>query len=197
LADSESFSIADNDDLSMGDIDFSVACWVNLESNGTNQFISAKDAGAGSGQREYGLIYLTGTNRFRMHVSADGTNIVSVTDDTVLSTATWYFIAAGHDTDDNTVWIVTNADATPVTPQAHATGVIATTTSGFALGGESDNGSSLDGILDECGVWKRDIRADLSWLYNSGVGRTYAAIEAEAGGGTAARMLLLGVGDLR
>lgn len=192
-------SIADNADLSTGDIDFSMACWVNLESMpASGQFRLMDKYGDEGSEREFALLWYQSGNRFEIVVSDDGTGNTTFLDDTsglTFSTSTWYFVACGHSASANEIWISINAQGTPGTT-AHSTGV-RNGTAAFALGARSDNGAHwFDGLIDEAGFWKRDIRSDLSWLYNSGSGRSYADIVAEAGGGGGGprrrRMLICG-----
>jgi hypothetical protein len=48
---------------------------------------------------------------------------------------------------------------------------------GFSFGAHADGQTPLDGLLDDIGVWKRKLSdTEVTWLYNSGAGRSYAEI---------------------
>lgn len=182
-ADTEWFTIADNADLSTGDIDFSIAGWVQLESLVTGVILSHwTSTGA---QRCYQLLYNSSTSRFELQVSADGSSATAHTATAnnlgAPSTATWYFIAAGHSASANEIWISGNAGTVNTT--AHSTGVFDSATVAHGMGASSLGTNHWDGLLDEIGFWKRDIRSDLTELYNAGAGRNYAYISGGGGGG--------------
>lgn len=163
------FTIADNAALSVGDIDWSVYGWVQLESKGSNRVIMAKDTGANG---EFYLYYHSASDRFRLQVYgasgfASGT---SVNWGSAPSTGTWYFVAAGHNASTNEIWISING-GTPVTA-SHTTGVY-DGAGAFRIGNNAFN-EYWDGLLDELAFFKRDIRSDLASFYNSGNGTQLA-----------------------
>lgn len=171
VATTEYLSIADNTDLSAGDIDFAFALWVQLESKTANMNILSKSGGAGA--REYSIAYILSVDRFRFTVSADGTASVNVDANNfgIPATATWYFIVAWHDAAANTINIKIN-DGT-VNSTAHTTGVF-NSTALFALGASSVPSSYFDGLIDAVYFWKRVLTADeITALYNSGNGKDY------------------------
>jgi hypothetical protein len=167
------FSIASNASLQTGDIDFSFACWINPESFSDSAVV------AGKGNSEWYINFATGASNDEIRFVTRNTTVV--TWGTPLSTATWYFVAGGYNTTNNDIWISIDG-GTPVT-NTENTGPTADGTQ-FVIGEYPPlAGVYFDGLIDEAGFWKRDIRSDLSWLYNSGSGRSYADIVAEAGGG--------------
>jgi hypothetical protein len=164
----ESLTLADNVDLSTGNISFGIACWVYLDTKATQQGILVKWGGAGL--REYYLEYNSGADRFRFHVSNDGTADAVVIANALgsPSVGTWYFIVCWHDADADTINIQVN-DGT-VNSTAHATGVFDSTWN-FAIGNLV--GLFLDGRVDEAGVYKPfPTAAERTWLYNGGSGRS-------------------------
>ncbi len=169
LGDTANFSVADNAALSTGDIDFSVAAWVQFESVASS-YIVTKHAATGN-QREFALFYTTsGTDGFRLSVSNDGTAEVVVEWPATPTPGVWYFVACGHSAAANDIWISVDG-GTPVTA-SHATGVFDSTTA-FMIGARAANAGHFDGLIDEVGFWKRDIRSNLAALYNSGNGFAY------------------------
>lgn len=171
VTNSEYLSITDNTDLSTGDIDFTLAFWVQLESKSANMFFPTKQAGAGS--REFNTQYNSTADRFRFGVSNDGTATVNV-DANALgspSTATWYFIVVWHDATANTINIQVN-DGT-VNSTSHTTGVF-NSTAAFTIGATAVPASYHDGLIDNVYFWKRVLTTDeRTALYNSGNGKDY------------------------
>ena len=149
----------------MGDIDFTIAGWVNftaLQMTG----LAGKWA---SGSLEY-IVYTDGT-KLRFHVSNNGFNNVSVVDTTTLATNTWYFFCCWHDATANTINISVNNN-TP-TSAAHSTGVY-NGNAAFYLGRNEEGGTWLAGRLDSISVWKRVLTsAERTRLYNAGSGLDY------------------------
>lgn len=168
---SESLSISDNAVLSMGNIDFTLAGWVMLDTKTAIRAVIAKYTTVGN-QREYMVRYESATDRFVFRVSADGVNNTAVSADNLGSPSTdaWYFIVAWHDAAADTINIQVNNGAANST--AHATGVL-DGTSVFYLGSREGT-DFFDGLIDETGLWKRALTAaERAYLYNGGAGRTY------------------------
>lgn len=170
----EFLSHTDNADLSTGDIDFSFACWVNLESKpaAQNLYIAAK--GDSDPTTEWALFYrgFGGTDRFRFTINQFTAN---VDDDPLGSPAigTWHFIVCWHDSVADTISIQTNNGAVAST----ATGGLGPQDLGgsFRLGGFDGTATfAFDGLIDEVGFWKRVLTAqERTDLYNAGAGLAY------------------------
>lgn len=177
-ANTEYLSIADNADLSTGDIAFTFFGWVYLTTlaNGT---MAAKWA---SFEHEWSLIYNhtdhAPNQRFTFSVSSNGAlanERVDATDFGAPSTGTWYFIAAWHNPTANTINIQVNNGT--VTSVAHSAGV-RNGAGGFSLGRLRDTVYPLNGRVDEAGFCKTVLSATLrTWLYNGGSGRSFAEID--------------------
>lgn len=168
MLDTEYFTRADNAALSTGDIDFSLACWINPESSATSAILG-KWQWDGSGEHEWVLWLNSMTPTFS--VSTNGTSIAaSAVWGSGLSTATWYFIVIWHDSVNNQIGISVNA-GTPVT--ASHSGGVRDGTHAFDIGG-SNNASFYDGLIDEVGFWKKVLTSDeRTLLYNGGNGLPY------------------------
>lgn len=109
-ANSEYLNIADNAALSVGDIDFTIACGAYLDSVGSDRAFFQK-VGNPANDREYALGYQKQSDRFIIFVSNGGTVWdKSQTADTlgVPSLATWYWVVAWHDASANTLNIQVN-----------------------------------------------------------------------------------------
>lgn len=165
-------TIADNTALSTGDIDFTIAGWVNADSLSSTMGIICKWLQASS-QREYRLDYAS--SRFRWLLSSAGTSadlVLSADNLGAPSTGTWYFIVAWHDSVNNVAGIQVN-DGTANT-SSYSSGVF-NGTAGFDIGtSESAAGIPFDGLVDEVGFWKRILTSgEKTQLYNGGNGLAY------------------------
>lgn len=167
-ASSESLSIADNAAVSTGDIDFSFAAWVYLDSKGADRVILGK-AGATT---EYLLRYVSSSDRFQFYCAngaSNGNVLANVLGSPAL--ATWYFIVVWHDATANTLNIQVNNGTTNGT--FYSAGV-ADGANGFRLGAQDNNVDYWNGRIDAVGFWKRLLSgAEVTSLYNSGNGREY------------------------
>jgi hypothetical protein len=174
-----SFRYSDATLHNFGDEDFTIACWINPESIAANMWIITKLAGAGL--RQYALLFSNSSGTLQWRVSNDGTAIVNETWGAFdLSTGTWYFIVAWHDSVNNVIGLSVN-DGTAETT-AHSTGVFQSSQR-FSLGAVGNSNASYDGLMDEVGVWGRVLTSsERTELYNSGNGRDYAYISGGGGG---------------
>ncbi len=165
--DTEQFEIADNVSLSVQDIDFTIAGWVNGENLASTQCIVSKWGAAGN-QRAFWVFNQVGTG-LRFQVSADGTVTATATT-TALTAGVWAFFVACHDSVANTITIQLNNGTAAST--AHTTGVF-DNTAPFRIGSR-DASSYWDGLIDEVSFWKRVLTAgEITTLYNGGAGLAY------------------------
>ncbi len=171
-ANSEFLSKADNAALSTGDIDFSIAAWVYLDSNSQGAIVSKYNTGT----IEYGLFYQTGENRFILYVSSNGTGgglgYVFANNFGAPSTGTWYFVTAWHDSSANTINISVNNGSANST--SHTTGVF-DGTADFNIGASGNGtGNFWNGRIANVGFWKKVLTsAERTSLYNTGTGKMY------------------------
>lgn len=165
-----SLSIADNAALSMGDIDFTLSCWVYFDSLAADQYIVSKWRQTGN-LREYAIRYSQSANFLQFVCSATGSAVSVSRNFTTLgapSTGTWYHLVAWHDSVNNTVNVSGNGGATDST--SYSSGVV-DSTAAFRLGARDDAADFTDGRIDAVGVWKRVLTsAERTALYNSGNG---------------------------
>lgn len=178
---SEFLSIADNADVSTGDIDFTWALWVRPETlPAAAMAVLSKDNGS---VWEY-EIYISSTGAVRFYVENGGSSEEVTTPDITASNGTWLFIVAWHDATNNQLAIQVD-NGTPVA-ESYAGGV-ADTDNGLYFGAES-GGVYFDGLIDQVGFWKRVLTTDeRTALYNSGNGLSYAALSAYGDGTIAPR----------
>jgi hypothetical protein len=166
--------------LQTGDIDWTLAGWVYLDSKGANRVIVSKYTG--SGAREYYLQFNNATDRFQLFVYDGTTQIGTQVASTfgAPSLSTWYFIRAWHSATSNQVGIQVNATAADTSA---TTGAGGTSTAALRFGDWIGTGiNPWNGRMDEWGFWKRMLTSDEhTELYNAGNGRDYAYISAVAG----------------
>ena len=194
-ANTEYLSAADSAGLSTGDIDFSITCWVRLDSIGADRTLMAKWQESGN-NREFRLFYDHSSLRFRFEVSASGTSSVANVDADELggvSINTWYFVACSHNATANTITIQVN-DGT-VDSVSH-TGGLADKASTFTIGSEHGGANPHDGRIVAALYTKKVLSAaEKTFLYNDGSGRRYAFIGL-TGDGSALKTSLQGWWDL-
>lgn len=174
-ANSEYFTIADNASISTGDIDFTFAAWVYLDSKAANRRIIAKtDNGSNT---EYQLTYRQSVDRFDFYI-ANGTIGVEANNLGSPSTATWYFIVAWHDSVANTMNIQVNNG----TADSGATGGTGPTDTAQDLQVGRLASEYMDGRIDEIAFWKRTLSdSERTQLYNGGSGLSYDVWDRSTG----------------
>lgn len=172
----EYLSIADNADVSMGNITFTIGFWVYISTDATYPLVF-KSTGTTSKEWYFYNVVNTGV---RFYVMDDGTgsagHYTTVTTG-ALSTGAWHYIMAWHKADTDIVGISLD-NGTPVTNTWTAGVFDGTAPLRF---GASD-AALMSGRLDEVVIYKRALTTDeRTWLYNNGAGRSYADL---AGGST-------------
>lgn len=177
-------SIASNSDLQCGDIDFTIAAWVNIESiSGNAHGIVSKSTGTSAAAIEYvlrhGASHASGFSFVVSNGSLQGS--VAATNFGTTTTGTWYFVVAWHDAAANTLNICVN-DGTP-NSNSFSSGCVAGSAP-FEIGRwAASTARDWDGLIDEVGFWKRVLTSDeRTELYNGGSGRDYAYISGAGGG---------------
>lgn len=171
---SQYLSKATNSDLESGDIDFTVACWVYLESISANRTLFAKWDTTTSSQREYRLYYNQAFSDFGFECWQFTTSTlggVGDTDGAAPAAGRWYFVVGWHDSVGNTVNCQVNDTAAGSV--AFSAGITANSVE-FRIGAQVGVQDFLDGRIDSYGFWKRVLTADeKTFLYNAGRGRAY------------------------
>ncbi len=177
LGSSQSLTIADNADLSTGDIDFFWAGQVKLESKpATYMGIAGKGIAA---QWEWTLGYENVADRFEFKIrNPAGASLGTVTADDLGSPAvdTEYFIVCWHDATANTVNISINDGNV----DSVATGGAPTDGTGqFGMGERTDGAQPYDGTLKAAGFGKEAPAPSLiTSFYNGGTPKFYADLTA-------------------
>jgi hypothetical protein len=182
-ADTEYFNLADNTDLSTGDIDFTINYWVRLDSTSTSFHATKGFQSDNNAQQEWGCLN-NGAVSFQCSFAFGTSTIIPNTSGFVvggnIQVATWYMVTAWHDSVNNTVSMTVNASGSVVS-SSHSGGVNDGNRE-FTIGARSSLGLPMDGLMDETGFWKRVLTsAERTWLYNAAAGRSYADLVACTG----------------
>jgi len=164
----------DDPDLSMGDIDFTFQVWVKPETV-TGFPVILKKGNAGNSTREY-ILFLDGaTPQWQV---GNGTGTSQRQWSGALTAGNWYHIVFWHDAAANETGITVN-NGTPITGP-HSGGVL-DASGAFQLGAGVDQSLYWDGLIDQVGLWKRKLTSsEITELYNSGNGLSYAAMSSGA-----------------
>lgn len=173
-ANSEYLSIASNPSLQTGDIDFSFAGWVYIDSLATYRILLPTKWGSSGGTREYTLEFDT-PDDFGWYVSNNGTATVGVVATApVVEASKWYFLTCWHDSVNNVIGIRVNDQQTFTT--AHTTGVYSGTQA-FTPGNAATFYAS--GRMTNWSFWKKVLSAsEITQLYNRGFGLDYSDYDA-------------------
>jgi len=166
-ANSQGLTRASSSSLAMADSDFTISCWFYLTTTGERTLIAKRQSAS---TYEY-CLFVNTDNVVTWRVSSSGSaenGTVRATSIGAVSTATWYYVTAWHDTGD-TLGVSINLSADTAT---YASGVIAGTGNffiGMFSGATADQ--RMNGRIDEVGFWNRVLTAaERSALYNSGTG---------------------------
>ncbi|MBI2356474.1 hypothetical protein HYV12_00230 [Candidatus Dojkabacteria bacterium] len=168
---SDFLEVADNTELSTGDIDFTISTWVKMESKPTGyEIIASKYESFTVAEYLLGYTGSSASDRFYFQLfnsSGGATCSVEANNLGSPSAATWYNIVVWHDATENTCNIKVNNGTTNSSAEA---GVVTDTNSAFRLGAYIAGGyNHFDGLIDEVGFWKSVLNSNqLSALYGSG-----------------------------
>jgi len=169
-ANTESLSYSSATPFSFGDADFTFAAWVYLDSKDTSMLIVAKYSL--DTVRDYLVQYVTSSDFFRLFVYDGVNSIGNVTSSAGVSTSSWYFVVAHHDSVNNRLGLSVNGGNYVF---ASTSGSAASTASLFYIGNREGGASSpWDGRIDEVSVWKRLLtQQEVVRLYNNGNGLSF------------------------
>lgn len=176
---SEYLSIADNTDISAGDVKFCIRVWVRLESKADSQGVLGKWQTSGGKNREYLLFYDSGLDRWRFAIAdpADSVTVVTADNFGAVSTGAWMLLHAWHDDSANLIGISVNAGA--ANTESHSTG-IRDDVSDFIIGANGSvggvTGQFFDGLIDDTVILKWYIldATERTEDYNGGTGVAFA-----------------------
>ena len=173
--------LADNTDVSTGDVDFYFAGWVYADQIATDFQVFAKGEYTGSDDFEYRTFWSQVNGAFIFNVSADGTTEVIVINSSgpTIAAKTWYFIEQWHDSVANTINIQVNRGTVDST--AHAGGLNDSAERllfGATYGTSPGVFGHMDGRLQSWVMYKTTLpsTAIRDFLYNGGLS---ARLESE------------------
>lgn len=167
----------DDAPLSTGDVDYTLAAWMWLDTKTSTMYGPSKWVIA-AGAREYALTYVATSYRWRWLVSSNGTAFTALlaNNSGAVSTEQWYFVVGWHDAANNQLGIqINNGTADTV-----------------AYSGGSHDSASRFSISSSAGYWNGRIGPTMFWksvaggggvlsatqrtaLYNAGAGLPYAS----------------------
>lgn len=176
-ANTEWLSRADNASFSTGDIDFTIAAWVYLDSVGAERCIASKYSNTASGEW---LFRVDSSNRLSLFVVNQSTAAnAQVNTTATLSVSTWYFCVGWHDSVNNLIKCTLNDGTVASNTWANT---IQDSTEDFRIGTTGAGaGRLMNGRVDEVAFWKRLLTAgEITDLYNAGAGRNWAYVSGAA-----------------
>jgi hypothetical protein len=195
----DAFTLADNASLSLGsDTAFMIVVWFYLNSAATSgQAVFVKENAAGPGATSPYYLWFNGSSGHISFTVGNGTTSATVVDTTYESTtwptATWMCVKAWHDPTADKIYLQFNNGTPNETAWSGGTYDDGGT---FRIGKDVNWTGDSNFRLDQILFFKGGIldSTQRTWLYNSGAGRSYADIVAEAGGGgnRRRRMILCG-----
>jgi len=175
-ANSEYLSRASNSDLTTGDIDYTIACWIYLDSLPSiagSSFNVVTKYEIGSPNQEYLLQINANDNKIVLGHTGTGADAQWPT---ALTTATWYFVVAWHDAVNNQIAISVNGGSPVI---VSTTGAAFSSSTQFLVGAVTESGGGgvkefMNGRIDELGFWKKVLSSsERRELYQRGRGNTF------------------------
>jgi hypothetical protein len=178
--------IVTNSTIETGDVNYTIAFWVNLETNVADGDCVGKNAGSpiGAVVDEYIVGYEAppGSDRFRFTVCGGGPVYTTVAANVLGSptTGTWYFIVCWHDMSDGTINIQINDSPTfdtAVRTEPMNTGYAPLNVGQYGTPSVAAPSHFLHGFVDELAFWKGRVLnpAQRSALYNGGAGLPFSS----------------------
>ena len=171
-ASSKYLSCASNASLQTGNIDFTLAAWINpsVVPPASDRIIAAKGQ---TNWMEYEWVIETKRATFYAYYDdVGGGSSVKANNFGDLSVDTWYFVVAWHDSVNNIIGISVNGTSNTL---SYSSGCTAGN-SDFRIGAGNNSGvfAPFDGLIDELAFWKRVLTSDeQTQLYNGGSGLAY------------------------
>jgi hypothetical protein len=181
---SQYLSRADEALLSTGNVSWTEAVWVKMEtkSGNSNNYISSKGTGIGDAI-ERALIYRNAApgfeDRFRIYIADFAVGVAANTFGSP-SEDVWYYLQAQHDAAGDKLRIRVNDGAWD---EVSTSGTAPTDSAApFTIGAYNDNGTPIlffDGMLNQYSLWKRLLTdEELDSIYNEGDGLAFSAWDA-------------------
>ena len=165
--------------LDFDDVDFSACWWAKFTRQSAYEGLISR--WSTSGQFSY-YCHRGQDKKIEWFVSHNGVNYVVKKHPDVLDITTWYFVYVYHDQGTE---IGVSVDDGTIATEVQTNGVDgAGSNSNFNLGMRSDGAEDLVGNMDQVAIFSDLLTAEeITWMYNTGSGRSYAEIAAVAAGG--------------
>lgn len=165
----------DSSDLSMGNFDFAIACWVKILNTVPNaSFLIYSKNNTTPNNIEYQLFHDKGINfsRFRCRIGSGSSSTLGASlFETVLNQ--WYFVVLQHDATNNLIILNIN-NGSSIETFSHTTGSHNSSGKFYIGANVSSLGLNANYLVDEVAIWKRLLTAsEINALHNNGKGRTY------------------------
>jgi hypothetical protein len=157
--------------------DFTLGFWVKFNSlpgvEGEMYFINKYGGSSGTDSYLLELYNAGGTLELYGVTCADGSTPHAAEQSWTPSTATWYYVNMVYTASAHTVKFYINGSAISVAIDVTDTSIY-NGTAPFVVGAYNNGSNTLDGIMDEIGVWSRVLsETEIYTLYNSGRGLQY------------------------
>jgi hypothetical protein len=172
-ASSQSLTVASNAGLQIGGGSFSIQAWINSSSGpGANGYLSKNDGGFANREWGFGGRFNGSAVVFSWDLY-DSSSTAYHCDSATTVAAGWHHIVMTWDGTTQKIYVDSGTASTNV---PGAVGI--SSTSAIFFGKDSDTGAFSTAILDQVGIWKGRVLSagDVTALYNSGAGLTYAAM---------------------
>jgi hypothetical protein len=178
-------SHADSAALSTGDIDFTIAAWVNLTAAGEKGIVNKWTGELLLYRDSDGHVYLF------VRKADDSGNALVGTSGTLAADSAWHHVVAWHDSVNNLLGV--SVDAGTADTASYSAGV-RDSANNWVIGATTGTANPWDGSLNQVAFWKRVLTGtERTSLYNAGAGLAFGSWDA--GGAAAVNLLtLLGVG---
>jgi hypothetical protein len=165
-----------NASLETGDIDWTIAGWVKFAGWSTDYTVISKWPFPNS-QNEYVIYYDESLDELGFLIElGDDSGVLGMSSGSIPNLDTsWHFFFCGHDSVNNQIFLSVDNETTNTLANTLGMHV---GNGNFELGGIAFGGAfNFTGNIDQVGFWKRVLTAqERAWLYNSGAGRSYAAV---------------------
>lgn len=170
-ASAERLVSTDDATLRLGNVDWWIAVWARRES-GTASSMTILKKGNGPSDFSYRLYYESGTSRYRLSVSNDGTTagtIVEASNFGAPNFGQWHFLFVSYNAATDTLSFSVNGGT--ANTGSHASGAFDSATD-FRIGGDGIGGE-FNGLIGPVAIGKNYVPTsdDIAFLYNGGFGR--------------------------
>lgn len=167
--------------LAFGNVPYTIQAWVRFSTLDRGVLVSKYRYT--TSDRAYLLLYDQTVSRFTFRVSHNGSasSVATANNFGVPVTGVWYCVHAWHDDVNDMLGISVNGGTANTTSYSLGTEI---NTAPFNIGGlPDDSGNTLNGLVDEVGIWGRVLTiGERTQLVNSGAGMSYVSILADGGG---------------